>query len=153
MAKFGKVLQVQQRALTPEVPLNPDRKEKLRVKLAAVGCGALLDLPWGFLNEDIVREVASNSPPSQFQVVAYTGQRVISWPKVLEDVIGFQAKSLHLKAPTSLACYLVHLYAHKKVLTKKEHESYESVSYLAQIGDLDVVEVDESEIEEEEEDV
>ncbi|CAM6101327.1 unnamed protein product [Calypogeia fissa] len=190
-----------------------------------MGCGALLDLTWGFQSESFVKEVANHSPPSQFQdtvratpgkwsatlisealglnfsgegllprsenltkpyfageidakegwrltqcsdpeflpvlsfllpilspqkpkrvtvrvgstiLAAYTGLRVISWPKILEDVIGLQARSLHLKTPTSLSYYLVHLYAHQKVLLE-EMESFESLSYLALVGDLDDV--------------
>ncbi|CAM6099454.1 unnamed protein product [Calypogeia fissa] len=191
-----------------------------------MGCGPLLDLTWGYQSEDIVREVANNSPPSQFPdsiraipgkwtvtliaealglnssgegllakaenltkpyfageidakegwrlsqcsdpkfqavlsflipilspqkprrvtvrvgstiVAAYTGLKVIFWPKILEDVIALQARSLHLKTPTSLSCYLAHLYAHQNVLTKEEMESFESLSYLALMGDPDAV--------------
>ncbi|CAM6093915.1 unnamed protein product [Calypogeia fissa] len=194
----GIVYQVQEKPLRPLVPLDQEEKDKLRAKLSQMGCAPLLDLPWGFMNEDFIREVATISIPSEFQgtvrglpskwtsdfiaaalglsnvgegispksenltkpfftgemdpkdgwklsqcsdpallavlsfllpilsplkprrltvricstlVGAYTGRRYLSWPKVLEEVISNQVKSLHLKAPTSLSCYLAHLYA------------------------------------------
>ncbi|CAM6099565.1 unnamed protein product [Calypogeia fissa] len=222
--QFGTVFQVQEKALKPVVPLDQGKKDRLRKTLTLMGCAPLLDLPWGFLSEEFVREVATSSIPPEFQgtvqafppkwtsdfiasafgldlagegilpksenltkpfffgemdpkdgwklsqcgdedlravisfllpilsphkprrltlricstlVGAFIGQKIVSWPKVLEEIISIQVKSLHLKAPTSLSCYLVHLYSHGKVLTKKEQENYAGLLYLAQMGDPD----------------
>ncbi|CAM6097599.1 unnamed protein product [Calypogeia fissa] len=76
-------------------------------------------------------------------IVSYIGEKVISWPKILEDLISNQVKGLTLKTPTSLASYLYDLYFAKNVMFKEEKTRYHTKKYMLAFGDpnMDVIEV------------
>lgn len=40
--------------IVPEVPGNEMRLDRLRANLTKMGCGALMDVPWGIRNESFV---------------------------------------------------------------------------------------------------
>ncbi|CAM6098715.1 unnamed protein product [Calypogeia fissa] len=85
-------------------------------------------------------------------IASYIGQKVISWPKILEDVISKQVMGLTLKTPTSLACYLCHLYFAMNVMFKEDRSKYHTKKYMLQFGDPNVDKTDFSDEEEEKED-
>lgn len=79
--------------------------------------------------------------------------RKTNWASIFLEVISKQILRKECKTPTSLSCYLVHLYKHECLLTKEELDEYETLLEVAELGNPDQVEVDHSEDDEDDQEV
>ncbi|CAM6129143.1 unnamed protein product [Calypogeia fissa] len=70
-------------------------------------------------------------------IASYLRMRKISWPKILEDVISKQVKILESKTPSSLSCYLAHIYFHQKVMFREEKLDYKVKVTLIEYDEKD----------------
>jgi hypothetical protein len=85
-------------------------------------------------------------------VACFFSSRKTNWARVFLKVINKQIAGTQ-KTPTSVSCYLVHLYKHLDLLTHEELEEYEFHMQAVEEGDSDQKEADHSDEESEKEDV
>jgi hypothetical protein len=57
-----------------------------------------------------------------------------NWARMFLEVINKQIVGKDKKSPTSLSCYLVHLYKHENLLTEEELEEYAKTLEAAEEG-------------------
>jgi hypothetical protein len=62
--------------------------------------------------------------------------RKTNWARVFLEVMNKQIAETS-KTPTSILCYLVHLYKHQKLLTSDDIDNYESHMEAVEDGDPD----------------
>jgi hypothetical protein len=55
------------KALSPHIPNEKDRRERLRENLGKMGCAHLMDIPWKWTSEAMVQEFVTKKVPEQFQ--------------------------------------------------------------------------------------
>jgi hypothetical protein len=48
-------------------PFNKERKERLKENLKVMGCEKLLDLYWGYMSDETVKEIVSKTSANQFK--------------------------------------------------------------------------------------
>jgi hypothetical protein len=55
------------KAISPCYPSNGERKARLKEDLTVIGCEKLLDLYWGYKNDEMLKEIVSRTLANQFK--------------------------------------------------------------------------------------
>ena len=106
-----------------------------------MGCAGLLTVPWGFREEEMVRELIGE-PPNQYHQTLWAHPE--SWTrKTWQQVYGFRKGGAGLttvrptQAGTPLSSYLAHLYHQFELLSQEEVKSWTAQDKIWSYGDTE----------------